>query len=151
MFTGLPCLRNYCHRSAVESIHLRLTPQHIVRSLQSAPIGISPIIRSITDVANPLPVPRITVALPPIHVSHLTHQQVQLRSRQVSDGMKIPLAAKPTTPKAVAAKFVQTLSMDLWKDQSALKNMKTFFQHHRQEIFKVKEEALLSTNTMFYK
>ena len=53
--------------------------------------------------------------------------------------MKIPLAAKPTTLKAVAAKFVHTLSLDLRKDQSALSNMKTFFQHHRQEIFKVKE------------
>ena len=102
------------------------------------------------DISNALPVLRITVALPLTHILHLIHQQVQLQARQVSDGMKIPLTAKPTTLKAVAGKFVQTLSIDLWKDQSALKNMKTFFQHHGQEIFKVKEfPAGVSPKAMF--
>ena len=121
MITGLTRLQNYCHVSAVESIRLRLTPQHIIRSFSSVQIGTSQIIRPITDVGNKLPVPRITVALPPTHVLHLIHQQVQLRARQVSDGMKIPLATKPTTQKPVAAQYVQTLSIDLRKDQSALK------------------------------
>ena len=89
------------------------------------------------DVGNILPPPRITVTLPPTPVLYLIHQQVQLRARQVADGMKIPLAANPTTPPAVAATYVQTLSTDLQKDQPALQTMKSFFQHHRQEIFKV--------------
>ena len=115
MFTGLTRLWNYCHVLAVKSIHLRLTPQHIVQSILSVPIGTSPIIRPITDVGNTLLVPRITVALPLTHVLHLIHQQVQLRARQVSNGMKIPLAAKPMTPKAVAVKFVTTHSLYLQK------------------------------------
>ena len=139
MFTGLKRLRNYCNLSSVESIHLRLTPQHIVRAFPSVPIGTNPLIRPITDVGNALPALRITVALPPTPVLHLIHQQVQLRARQVFDGMKIPLVAKPTTQPAVAATYVQTLSTDLRKDQPALQTMKSFFQHHRQEIFKVKE------------
>ena len=104
----------------------------------SVPTGTSLIIRPIMDIGKAVPVPRITVALSLTPVLHLIQQQVQLQARQVSNGMNVPIAAKPTTPKPVAAKFVSTLALYLQKDQRALKNMKTFFQHHRREVFEVK-------------
>ena len=73
--TGLAYLRNYCHLSSVKLIHLHLIPAHIVRSFMSVPIGTSPTVRSIMDVGNAVPVPRITVILPPTPVLHLIQQQ----------------------------------------------------------------------------
>ena len=123
----------------IKYIKLRLTPDHIKLSFPQLFTPSTSITLGVHSIYFSSLAP---IALPKTAILTLIYKQVQLRATQLTDGMKISLALLANTPLEIVQKHIITLSHDIWKDQLALADMKTFMKINHNELFQVKQLPL---------